>query len=126
MVASESVSGAASRFKLGGSVAERIANRLKPKGPGVDDSLGSRRPSLCRMAAPDIDWDATIRSGFAGSNHSSSSQFRSTGLPWNLEQLATNSSPPNNVCQSTSKIEAAGSPPIDINPSSPIKSWHLA
>ncbi|KAH9469622.1 hypothetical protein Pst134EA_006909 [Puccinia striiformis f. sp. tritici] len=72
MVASESVSGAASRFKLGGSVAERIANRLKPKGPGVDDSLGSRRPSLCRMAAPDIDWDATIRSGFAGSNHSSS------------------------------------------------------
>ncbi|KAI9624235.1 hypothetical protein H4Q26_016942 [Puccinia striiformis f. sp. tritici PST-130] len=49
------------------SAAERIANRLKPKGPGVDDSLGSQRPSLCRMAATDIDSDATIRSSFAGS-----------------------------------------------------------
>ncbi|KAH9442043.1 hypothetical protein Pst134EB_028314 [Puccinia striiformis f. sp. tritici] len=49
------------------SAAERTANRLKPKGPGVDDSLGSQRPSLCRMAATDIDSDATIRSSFAGS-----------------------------------------------------------
>ncbi|KAH9441146.1 hypothetical protein Pst134EB_029795 [Puccinia striiformis f. sp. tritici] len=66
MVASESISGAATRLIIGALPPSESANRLKPKGPGVDDSLGSRRPSLCRMAATDIDSDATFRSSFAG------------------------------------------------------------
>ncbi|PLW05176.1 hypothetical protein PCASD_10587 [Puccinia coronata f. sp. avenae] len=54
MVASEFISDAAIRFKLG-------------RAPPMSNSLGGARPSLNRMAASNINLDAAIRSNFSGS-----------------------------------------------------------
>ncbi|KNE92937.1 hypothetical protein PSTG_13651 [Puccinia striiformis f. sp. tritici PST-78] len=72
MAASELVMGAATQFKLRGSAAKQISNQLKPNGPGVFNSLGVQGPSLYWMAAPNIDWEATIQSSFAGSDNTMS------------------------------------------------------
>ncbi|KAH9465093.1 hypothetical protein Pst134EA_012990 [Puccinia striiformis f. sp. tritici] len=73
MAASKFLSGVAIRFKLGTMPPSESLTNSKPVAKLraiefelVGDPLGGERPSLNRMAAPNMNLDAAIRASFAG------------------------------------------------------------